>query len=93
MTDIHAGDLVIAVPIQDCAFGHPAWHAAFQHPEMDRKAYMVTWSGFSTYLKRPILSVAGRRGHFCAGCFAKQAPPRLSLERRQERERELSAIY
>jgi hypothetical protein len=54
---------------------------------------MVTWSGFSTYLKRPILSVAGRRGHFCAGCFAKQAPPRLSLERRQEREKELSAIY
>ena len=75
MPDIHPGDLVVAVPIEDCAFGHPAWHEDFAHPEMDRKTFMVIWSGFSAYWKRPIIGVAGRRGHFCAGCFAKQSPP------------------
>lgn len=76
MTDIRAGDLVIAVPIDDCLIGHPDWHEDFANPEMNRKSYMVTWSGFSTYWKRPIIDVAGRQGHFCAGCFVKRKPAR-----------------
>lgn len=88
MTDIIAGDLVIAVPINDCRIGHPGWQENFDHPEMSRKSYMVTWSGFSAYWKRPIIAVAGRPGHFCAGCFAKQEQPeppaRQRLARRPE---------
>ena len=37
-------------------------------------AYLVTWVGLSNYWKRPVVAVAGRQGHFCAGCFAKQSP-------------------
>ncbi|RYE47295.1 MAG: hypothetical protein EOP21_05965 [Hyphomicrobiales bacterium] len=84
MNHIDAGDVVIAVPITDCSIGHPPWQENFDNPEMDRKTYMVTWSGFSAYWKRPILSVAGRRGHFCAGCFAKQKPLEpVCMERRE----------
>jgi len=74
MTEIYAGDMVLAVPIEECTIGHPHWHRDFAHPEMDGKAYMVTWSGISPASKRPLLAVAGRTGHFCAGCFAKQLP-------------------
>ena len=85
MTDIDPGDLVLAVPINDCAIGHHAWHQDFAHPEMDKKAYIVTWSGFSRYWRRPIISVAGRHGQFCAGCFAKQKPPEGVREERKAR--------
>ena len=82
MTDIHAGELVMAVPINDCAIGHPDWHEDFDNPEMNRKNSLVTWAGFSAYWKRPIIGIAGRRGHFCAGCFVKQKPPQpLAKER------------
>lgn len=82
MTDIHAGDLVVALPIQDCAIGHPGWHGDFANPEMNDKAYMVTWAGVSAYWRRPIIAVAGRHGHFCAGCFAKRRPPEPAREAR-----------
>jgi len=72
MTDIHAGDLVMAVPIGDCAIGHPAWHGDFDHPDMTRRAYIVTWAGYSAYWHRPVIAVAGRRGRYCAGCFARR---------------------
>jgi hypothetical protein len=85
MTDIRAGDLVIAIPIANCSLGHPEWQEEWDNPEMDRRAYMVTWSGFSAYWKRPILAVAGRRGHFCAGCFVKQARPEPAAETRTAR--------
>ncbi len=75
MAEIDAGDRVVAVPISDCAIGHLSWHEEFNNPDMDQKAYMVTWSGYSRYWQRPIIRVAGRKGHFCAGCFAKQRPP------------------
>lgn len=75
MTDICAGDMVVAVPIEDCAIGHPDWHRDFAHHEMDRKTYLVIWSGASAYSTRPLIAVAGRSGHFCAGCFAKKLPP------------------
>ncbi|KRB80621.1 hypothetical protein ASE00_16370 [Sphingomonas sp. Root710] len=74
MTDLHPGDLVIAVPISECQLGHPDWHTNFAHPEMDQRTYLVTWVGLSNYWKRPVVAVAGRQGHFCAGCFAKQSP-------------------
>ena len=74
MTNIQPGDLVIAIPIGNCSIGHPDWHQDFAHPEMNEKSYMVTWSGVSPYWKRPIIAVAGRQGHFCAGCFVKQKP-------------------
>lgn len=82
MTDITPGDLVLAVPIGDCTIGHNAWHQDFAHPEMDQRRYLVTWSGFSRYWRRPIIAVAGRKGLFCAGCFARQKPPeRLASQR------------
>lgn len=76
MTDIHAGDLVIAIPMEDCPIGHPPWHRDFANPDMNRKTYMVTWAGVSAFWKRPIIGVAGRAGHFCAGCFTRQLPAR-----------------
>jgi len=83
MTHIHAGDLVIAVPIDECSIGHPAWHVGLDHPEMNRKSYIVTWAGFSEFGRRPMIGVAGRREHFCAGCFAKQKPAEpVAAERR-----------
>lgn len=82
MTSLHAGDLVIAIPINDCSIGHPDWHRDFANPEMNQKSYMVTWSGFSAYWKRPIIGIAGRAGHFCAGCFVKQKPARPVAEER-----------
>lgn len=85
MTNMNVGDLVIAVPIGDCSIGHPPWQREFDHPEMDEKAYMVTWAGFSAYWKRPIIAVAGRRGHFCAGCFAKRQRPAPLAETRAVR--------
>jgi hypothetical protein len=85
MTSINPGDLVIAVPIHDCAIGHPAWHEEFSHPEMNSKSFMVTWAGFSHFAKRPIIRVAGRRGRFCAGCFAKQDPGKLEADQRRTR--------
>jgi len=72
MTELHIGDLVIALPITECSIGHPLWHRAFANPEMNGRTYMVTWAGHSAYWKRPIIGVAGRSGHFCAGCFAKR---------------------
>lgn len=88
MTDINPGDLVVAVPITDCTIGHPDWHRDFAHPEMDRKTYMVTWSGRSAYWKRPIIAVAGRPDHFCAGCFARQSPSQeLAVQRKSMLER------
>lgn len=84
MPNIQPGDLVVAIPIDDCTIGHPAWHEGFAHPEMDRKTFMVLWSGFSAYWKRPIVGVAGRRGHFCAGCFAKQSPPEGLADKHRE---------
>ena len=85
MTPINPGDLVVAVPIDACAIGHPAWHEEFSHPEMNSKSFMVTWTGFSHLGKRPIIRVAGRRGRFCAGCFAKQNPRKLEAEKRRAR--------
>jgi len=90
MTPIHPGDLVIAVPIEACAIGHPPWHEEFSHPEMNSKTFMVTWSGFSPFGKRPIIGVAGRRGRFCAGCFAKQNPRMLKAEQRRARVLEIA---
>lgn len=82
MTDLHVGDLVIALPIGDCSIGHPDWHSDFANPDMNQRTYMVTWTGFSAYWKRPIVGVAGRTGHFCAGCFAKRKPvPAIAEER------------
>jgi len=81
MTDIQPGDLVIAVPIADCSIGHPDWHLDFGNPEMNRKSYIVTWCGFSEYWKRPIIDVAGRPEHFCAGCFVRQMAAPVSVER------------
>jgi hypothetical protein len=85
MTDLNPGDFVRAVPIGDCAIGHTAWHQDFAHPEMDRKAYIVTRSGFSRYWRRPIIAVAGRKGQFCAGCFARHEPPEGVAVRREAR--------
>ena len=86
MADIVAGDLVIAVPIGSCSIGHPGWQREFDHPEMNEKAYLVTWTGFSAYWKRPIIAVAGRPGHFCAGCFARRKQPEpLAAERAARR--------
>jgi hypothetical protein len=82
MTNIHAGDFVIAIPIGDCSIGHADWHQDFANPDMNQKSYLVTWSGFCPYWKRPIIGVAGRAGHFCAGCFVKQKP---FLHRPEER--------
>lgn len=80
MTPITPGDVVIAVPINDCAIGHPAWHEEFSHPDMNSKSFMVTWTGFSPLAQRPMIRVAGRRDRFCAGCFAKQNPRKLEYE-------------
>lgn len=88
MTEISAGDLVIAVPIADCRIGHPSWQQDFDHPEMTRRAYMVSWAGFSAYWGRPILAVAGRHGHYCAGCFAKQNLADPAAEKRVVRQLE-----
>lgn len=88
MADIHPGDLVIAVPIGECSIGHPAWHDDFNDPRMDRKSYLVSWTGHSPFGKRPMIGVAGRSGHFCAGCFVKQAPPALPVRERSEPARE-----
>jgi hypothetical protein len=81
MTDIDAGDLVVAVPINQCSHGHPAWHRGLAHPEMDGKRYMVTWAGFSKSGNRPVIRVAGRNEHFCAGCFVKEKPSELTEQR------------
>ena len=85
MTNIHAGDFVIAVPIEECAIGHPAWHEDYDNPEMNRNRYLVTWSGHSPFGRRPIIRVAGRPEHFCAGCFIKQEPPARSADRHRSR--------
>lgn len=86
MVHIDAGDLVVALSIDDCAIGHPDWHEDFANPDMNEKHYMVIWSGFSVYWQRPVISVAGRPGHFCAGCFAKAPPPSEAGDRRVTRE-------
>lgn len=85
MTNIQAGDLVTAVPIEECTIGHPAWHEDYDNPEMNRKRYIVTWFGYSALGRRPIVRVAGRPEHFCAGCFIKHEPPAQSAGRRRSR--------
>ena len=89
MTDISAGDLVVAIPIGDCRIGHPPWQAEFDNPNMTDHAYLVTWAGFSAYWGRPIVGVAGRQGHFCAGCFVKREQPGRQAGRRVARRLEL----
>ncbi len=85
MTDLNPGDFVVAVPIGDCAIGHTARHQEFAHPEMDRKAYIVTRSSFSRYWRRPVIAVAGRKRPFCAGCFARLGPAEGVAELREAR--------
>ena len=85
MTNIHAGDLVTAVPIDECTIGHPAWHEDYDNPEMNRNRYLVTWTGYSALGRRPTVRVAGRPEHFCAGCFVKQEPSARSVGRQRSR--------
>lgn len=77
MSPLQPGDLVVALPVDACSIGHPPWHRDFSHPDMNRKTYLVTAVGFSRFGKRPIVGVAGRKGRYCAGCFARTEPTAL----------------